>query len=178
MQKIILIEKNLPANECWAYLLKMNKVPGLTVEQIISKYQGFEGEDIAYYQISENDPEFKEKIDLFYESLSSKKYLFLYVSLSENVNPLLSSVAVKVGFDVGACEDDWTIYSSIFNEILFGYYDELISFQSFLNENFLFSDRESAEHYLKVHRELAAEGKGVEEGVEMSIYEIWKFNSS
>jgi hypothetical protein len=174
-KKITLIEKCLPTDECWAYLLKMNKVPRLTVEQVLNKYQGFEGEDIACYETSETDPEIKEKIDLFYGALSLKKYLFLYVSLSEIVNPLISNIAVKVGFDIGICEEDRTIYSSIFNEVLFGYYEELISFQNVLNENFLFPDRETAEHYVDVHREMAAQGKGVEQGVEMTIYEIWKF---
>lgn len=176
MSNIILVEKYLRTDDCWAYLLKMNKVPGLTVEQVLNRYQGFEGEDIACYQTSESDPEFKEKIDLLDESLSSKNYLFLYVSLTENVNSSISDIAVKVGFDIGICEEDITIYSSVFNEILFGYYDELAAFQNNLNENFLFPDRESAEKYLEVHRQMAEEGKGVEQGVKMTIYEIWKFN--
>lgn len=174
---MLMIEKQVPTDECWPYLLEMNKVPGLTVEQVLNKYQGFEGNDIACYQISENDPELKEEIDLFYETLSLKNYLFLYVSSFENVDPKISDLAIKVGFDVGICEEERTIYSSIFNEVLFGYYEELNAFQSVLNENFLFPDRKSAADYIKVHAEMAAQGKDVEEGVDMTIYEIWKFKA-
>ena len=84
-RRIILVEKQNSSDDCWAYLLRMNKVPGFTVEQVLKKYQGFEGKDKAYYQVYENDPEFNEKIDLFYESLYSKNDLFLYVSSTEDV---------------------------------------------------------------------------------------------
>ena len=174
MPKIILVEKHKPSDECWSYLLRMNKVPGLTVEQVLSKYQGFEGNKLACYLISETDPEFKEKLDLFYENSSSKNYLFLYVSLCDNVDPKIMDLAVKVGYEVGICEEDRTIYSSIFNEVLFGHYEELNPFQGILNENFLFSDRKTAEHYIQIHHEMTVQGKDVEQGVDMTIYEIWK----
>lgn len=160
MSKIIVIRKYLPTDECWSYLLNRNTVLGLSVEQVIDRYQGFEGIEIA---LNHTNPESIEKIHLL--DVSSDE---LPVSRPDNAH--------FVGFDVGMCEEDVTIYSSIFNEVLFGYYEELSSFQNILNENFLFSDRASAEHYIKVHKELAAKGKDVEQGIQMTIYEIWKFN--
>ena len=44
MHSIILIERYLPFSIFWPNLLKDKKVTGLSVEEILSKYQGFEGE--------------------------------------------------------------------------------------------------------------------------------------
>lgn len=98
-----------------------------------------------------------------------------YIEPCRKSNTELHENATYVGFEVGFCEEEGTVYSSIFNEILFGCCDELVIFHSQLNKNFLFPNKESAERYLKVHREMALQGRDVEQGVEMTIYEIWKF---
>ena len=79
-----------------------------------------------------------------------------------------------MGYDVGVCDEEKTIFSSIFNEILFGNLDELISYKDLLNENLLFPDRSLAEKYVSLHDTLSEEGKGVEDYEKMIVYEIWK----
>ena len=88
---------------------------------------------------------------------------------------MVKEQALRVGYDVGVCEEGKTIYSSIFNEILFGNLDELIAYKDFLNEHLLFSDKFLAEKYVSLHNELSAQGKDVEDYEEMIVYEIWKY---
>ena len=44
MNKIILIEKDSPSCDWWPNLIKETRIPGLSVEAMVNKYQGFEGE--------------------------------------------------------------------------------------------------------------------------------------
>ena len=82
-----------------------------------------------------------------------------------------------MGYDIGACDEEKTVYSSIFNEVLFGGYDSLIAYKGLLNENLLFPDKEIAERYVELHNEMSAQGKNVEDYMEMIIYEIWRHKS-
>ena len=100
----------------------------------------------------------------------------LYViSDDEVVSSFLKEEVILVGYDVGVCEEDKSIYSSIYNEILFGIIDELIAYKDLLNENLLFPDKLLAEKYVSLHKELSALGKDVEDYEEMIIYQIWKY---
>ncbi len=63
-------------------------------------------------------------------------------------------------------------YSSIFQEIILGDFDELITFKDKLNNSLLFSDLKTTEEYVKTHYKLSSEGKGVEWEKYMDIYEV------
>jgi hypothetical protein len=145
------------------------------VEQILNKYQGFEGESLSIIPIpkSTSDLNFLEILDVYKNTINN--YLMLYVisDFDENYS-YLNKEALKVGYDVGVCEEEGTIYSSIFNEVLFGHLEKLIAYKDFLNEHFLFPDRSLAEQYVRLHNELSIQGAGVEDYMEMVIYEIWK----
>lgn len=71
--------------------------------------------------------------------------------------------AFFVGYDVGVCVEEKTIYSSIFNKILFGHLEEQIAYKDRLNEHLLFSNRSLAGDYDKLHDALSAQGKSVED---------------
>ena len=86
----------------------------------------------------------------------------------------LKDQAIKLGYDIGACDEEVTIYSSIFHEIIFGHLEELVNYKDLLNENLLFPNRALAEKYVETHNEMSAQGKDVEDYMEMIIYEIWK----
>ena len=62
----------------------------------------------------------------------------------------------------------------IFNEVLFGGYDELVNYKNLLNENLLVPDKAIAENYVDLHNQMSAQGKNVEDYMEMIIYAIWK----
>lgn len=175
MHTIVLIERYQPSSFFWPKLLKDKKITELSVEEILNKYQGFEGELIAFSSINENESGLKQTIEKCLEMRSSNNYLMLHVlSEAEVMSPSLRKQAFQVGYDVGVCEEEKTAYSSIFNEILFGHLDELITYKHQLNENFLFQNKSLAERYVCLHNELSAQGKDVEDYEAMTIYEIWK----
>jgi hypothetical protein len=57
MQAFILIKRYHPSNFFWPNLVKHNKIKELSVEQILNKYQGFEGELIARFPIGNDELE-------------------------------------------------------------------------------------------------------------------------
>ncbi|MGE5196679.1 MAG: hypothetical protein ACM3JI_05060, partial [Anaerolineae bacterium] len=159
----------------WPSLIKKKRMPELSVEEVVSKYQGFEGELVCFFEIKENISEIKKMIDECLKLKELGNCFILHVISSPDVMPSsLNDQAIKLGYDVGVCEEEKTIYSSIFHEVIFGYFDELIAYKELLNENFLFPDKSLAEKYVRLHNELSAQGKGIEDYEEMIIYEVWK----
>ncbi len=152
----VIIKKYGPSSFCWPNLIR--KKNELSVLQILDTYQGFEGELIDILPIKE---EIKNSNNI------------LHVFSGEFLPSFLNNPAIKVGYDVGVCEEE-TTYSSIFNEILFGKLKELTDFKDLLNENLLFPDKSIAEKYICLHNTLSALGIDVEDYQKLNIYEIWK----
>ena len=50
----------------------------------------------------------------------------------------------------------------------------LLHIKILLNENLLFPDKATAKRCVNLHNEMSAQGKNVEDYMEMIIYEIWK----
>lgn len=175
MHDLVLIEKFSPSSDCWPNLIKDKKILDLSVEEILNKYQGFEGELIGIFRVGENRQELENFIKQSLELKELSSCVLLHVISGSEVTPsFLREQAVFVGYDIGACDEEKTIYSSVFNEVLFGGYDELIAYKELLNENLLFPDKVIAERYVDLHNEMSAQGKNVEDYMEMIIYEIWK----
>jgi len=175
MHRLVLIERDPFSYASWPSLIQKQRIPELSVQEVVSKYQGFEGELVCFFEVKENANDFKKMMD---ECLKLKQlgscFLLDVLSSPSEMPSFLKDQAIKVGYDVGVCEEESTIYSSIFHEILFGIIDELVAYKDFLNENFLFPDRSLAEKYVEMHNEMSAQGKDVEDYMEMTIYEIWK----
>lgn len=175
MHDLVLIEKFSPASDCWPNLIRDKKILELSVEEILNKYQGFEGELICIFKVEGNKQELKEFINQCLELKKLSNCLLLHVISGSDVMPSsLREQAVFMGYDIGACDEEKTIYSSIFNEVLFGGYDELIAYKDLFNENLLFPDRATADKYVDLHNQMSAQGKNVEDYMEMIIYEVWK----
>ncbi len=171
MHAIIFIEKYDDSSFYWDYLLNHKKIHGLSVEEIINRYQGFEGDIISFSLFCENQNLLKA--NLYSKKLESS--LLLHVFSGDFMIPeYLKMQLVHQGYDIGVCEQEKTIYSSIFNEILFGNIPELIVYQEFLNNNFLFPDRMIAEEYVTLHNKLSILQKDVEDYEEVIVYDIWK----
>jgi len=176
MHDLVLIEKFSPSSDCWSNLIKDKKILNLSVEEIVNKYQGFEGELISIFKVEDNMQDLKKFINQCLELKKLSSCLLLHVISGSEVMPSsLREQAVFVGYDIGACDEEKTIYSSIFNEVLFGGYAELIAYKDLLNENLLFPDKAVAENYVDLHNQMSAQGKNVEDYMEMVIYEIWKY---
>ena len=175
MHDLVLIEKFSPSSDCWKNLVRDKKISDLSVEQIINKYQGFEGELVEIYKVEENSKKLAKFITQSLELKNLSNCLLLHVLSGSNVMPpFLRERVVFLGYDIGACDEEKTIYSSIFNEVLFGGYDELVDCKDLLNQNLLFPDKVKAERYVRLHNQMSAQGKNVEDYMEMIIYEIWK----
>jgi len=177
VNKFILIQRYLPSSFFWGNMVINNRVTDLTVEEILKKYQGFEGDLIGYFPIEKNDNELNEIINTCSDEIKSKNNLMFYLhsDFSEEVPLTIKNQSKFVGYDVGVCDEEKTIFSSIFNEILFGQLSDLIIFKDYLNNDFLFPNKQIAETYVNLHNQLSKEGKGVEDYELMTIYELWKF---
>ena len=87
---------------------------------------------IANFFNIENECELEAAVHKCQEINNLNKYSLLHViSDSEKIPLALKKQTDHVGYDVGVCEDEKTIYSSIFNEILFGHYNELIVYKDY-----------------------------------------------
>src|ERR1700733_10668771 len=169
----LLLKKFSSSSDCWKNLIQ-KKSSELSVEEVIDKYQGFEGEIVRFYHVADIDSAI-EKIKKENVLRTKNNFKLLHVlSVLETTPSNLKDEAVFVGYEVGICEEGETIFSSIFNEILFGNIAELVAYRSMLNDNLLFPDRLLAEKYIHDHQNLSSQGKDVEDYFEFSIYEIWK----
>lgn len=177
MLQIALIERYPPSGIFWENLIKSKRISELTVEELLNKYKGFEGELILHSKINEKESEIDllKTINEFKELGRLNNYFMVYICnpyFVKTTNYLQQQIT-QVGFEVGVFDYEKTIYSSIFNEILFGNLEELVQKKDLLNENFLFPNKHLAENYVKLHNQLAAQGKGVEDYEKMEIYQIF-----
>lgn len=71
---------------------------------------------------------------------------------------------VYAGYDVGYFEGEWSHYSSIFHEVLFGAQTELRDFVHHLNSYYLFPTLELAVEFATERERLLRSGRDVESG--------------
>lgn len=173
--KIVLIKKYNSSNFFWQNLVRKKKIIQLSVEEVVNKYEGFEGELIFSFSTNKEFSNAEKKIIQEHKNISDKNnYLTLYITSNIDIPFNLKNYFFQIGYDYGICEEDKTIYSSIFNEILFGSIEDLIFYREQLNEHLLFSNKFLAKKYAQLHHQLLIEGKDVE-NEQMQIYEIWKY---
>lgn len=174
--KFVLIERYTPPFISWEWLEERNNIESLSAKEVFNKYQGFEGELIASFSVSENTSDLKEIMSLCIESHNAYNYLFLcLISNNKKIPRSLISQFVNLGYEYGTCEDECTVYSSVSNEILFGIEEELVKYKDLLNDQLLFPNRDLVDGYAHLHHELLIQGKNVEWEEYMEIYEVWKY---
>ena len=174
MINMVLIKKYNSSSFFWDNLIERKKINGSSVEKIIENYCGFEGEVGFFCSVDELYVEDDLKQHLF-KSKNNNSLFLCVISEDGNLPEELKNKVVRVGYDFGICEEEMTLYSSIFNEILFGINDELTFYKNNLNKYYLFSEKNVAENYANTHHRLFLNGKDVEDDEEMKIYEIWKW---
>ena len=72
MHNIVLIERYLPTSIFWSNLIKNKRVEELSVEEILNKYQGFEGELIAFFSVQESELNLNKTIHEYLEMKNSQ----------------------------------------------------------------------------------------------------------
>ena len=175
MHKIILIERDASKYASWKNLEQKKRIPEMSVEQIVKNYRGFEGEILEVCDVNEKDSDLEKHISELSELKDLGICFLLFIrSSSSSIPSYIELNCLKLGYDVGVCvEEEEEVYSSIFQEILFGVVEELVMFKSKLNDNFLFNDKSTAIEYVEAHNEMSLQGKDVEDYMPMSIYEVW-----
>ena len=176
MQELLLIERDPSSYKSWPGLIKKKKIPELSVEALVNAYQGFEGDLISHYIYEGDLDAYRQHVTEYsgYKDLAG--CFVLHLLSGSSIRPsFLEDQAIKMGYDIGFCDGETlAIYSSIFHEILFGHFDELVTYKSELNEQFLFPNVGIAQSYVHLHDEMSEQGKEVEDIVKMTIYEVWK----
>lgn len=164
--KTVIIKKYNKHSDCWNNLIKRNGNI-LSVSEIIHYYQGFEG-DLEYFSRFENGDSLNVKLKTTPESL-----LLFLIPPGYDLSNYKGNQIKKNGYEYGICNGEQAIYSSIFNEILFGTQLELLNYRELLNDSLLFPSQEIVEKYVKQHHELLLQNKDVEDDEDMDIYEVW-----
>jgi hypothetical protein len=174
MHELILIEKFPNYSDYFPNLAGNKTIPNFPEEEMVNKYQGFDGEFSSLFFTVKDKDELNKIIERCLRAKVSD-YLLLYaISSPGSIHTQFQKKGVLMGFDVGVHASEKAIYSSIYNEILFGIINELISYKETLNEHLLFSDRHIAEKYLNALNEISSKREYIKDLGEMKIYEIWK----
>lgn len=163
---IVIIERYNELNFFWNNL--SNKFKDL--KSIIQSYGGFEGNCIEMYNTNAISEQIKNN---FYQYRNVGNDCFLFLIEKKDFVFCDNNFRFN-GFDYGYIDHSSNIYSSIFNEILFGSRDSLKEFESKLNKNKLFSSVELAEEYSKQHYKLKKQGLDVEEDSRMRILKVFE----
>lgn len=175
MYSLILIQRYSPSSIFWSNMEKSKRFDELSVEELLRKYQGFEGEPLLFYPLVDREaPMEKIKQCLRLQRNENNCVLLHVFSSHDKLSIDLSEGCDFVGYDVGVCEKEKTIFSSIFNEVLFGHMQKLVSYKYKLNKFLLFSDEGVANEFVQLHNQLSIQGEGVEDFEQMIVYEIWR----
>ena len=80
---------------------------------------------------------------------------------------------IRLGFDAGSYYGDDNCFSAVFQDILFGKFEELTQFDRQLNDNLLFSSLTEANEFLRRRAILLAEGLPIEtDDNEFTVIEV------
>ncbi|GEM_PF-6135837 len=122
-----------------------------TEDEVLRKYRGFDGrpwpdrDALEAYRITLTDGlasfDQYDKVLAYYADMSKQHELVYLLALGfpgvENPHPLLSNQFFFAGYDYGYYLAEYSVFSSIFNEMIFGYYEELRNFAKELNNYLL-----------------------------------------
>ena len=171
-------------------LVKSGRLPVLSLshEEVRQRYRGIEGDpwpeckDMGKIKLEGGLSSLEQhKIVVDYYNIVSKKYLcdFLYIQTL----PHLSNVRIPIpheftflGYDYGYYELE-DRYSSLYYELIFGFYDEMRHFAKYLNEHLLLPSIDLIKDIEHSRKELVEKGASaietVEPGEEFSPIAIW-----
>jgi hypothetical protein len=146
------------------------EIPG---EEVFRRYRGFDG--VPWPDLEH--PEFRtenglaavtdwELVIQYARKLSQREDcdLVLLARLGTDDERVRQSGWTAAGFDLGYFDSEWSHFSVVLNEVLFGVHSELRSFASRLNEHLLLGTLEDAIALLAERNRLAGTGVDLEQG--------------
>lgn len=176
MNQLVILRKFSPLSTCWENLKRNIRFPKTSLEELINKFNGFEGDIVSFTEVFDPQANVYEIFNQKAASIHAKSHLALF--LDKNIDSdqnLLSHELQFIGYDYGLCEENSTNFSSIFNEVIFGKEPELLDFYSSLNSNLLFPNLCIVKRYVEIHHLLSTQGRDVEWEEYLQIYKIYKF---
>ncbi len=142
-------------------------------DEILKNYKGIEGEAwpldtnmLDKYMVRGlASLEMNEEI-VAYHNEAAKKYLcdLLYISTDSTLNLIdnLSDKFSYCGIDYGLYTSEYNNYSVIFNEVIYGQYEEMREFAKFLNDDLLLPSVEVIKEICKIRKMLVLSGADLE----------------
>jgi hypothetical protein len=108
MHRLVLIERDPSLYASWASLINKQRIPGLSVKEVVSKYQGFEGDLVCFFGVQGSADDFKEALAECLKLSSLSECFLLHVISSPSQMPCsLKDQAIKMGYDVGVWLMNW-----------------------------------------------------------------------
>lgn len=154
-------------------LAKRKPAVEIPSEKVFREYRGFDG--VPWPDLEH--PEFRTEdglaalgdsalVDQYVRKLSQREGcdLVLLARLGADVEIVQKSGWTAAGFDLGYFHSEWSHFSVVLNEVLFGVHSALRSFGSRLNEHLLLGTLEDAVALLTERNQLAATGVDLEQG--------------
>ena len=175
--KIVYLKKISPIldKERWNRLIKRGNNLNIPLSEIIEKFSGIEG-SISKLAPIKKDEDLNHIIESFPVELEE---IFFVETLDNIDSSFIHSNLIFQGYDYGCpIKDEMDLYSSIFQEIIFGKQAELVEKKNDLNTQLLFNSFEEIIKYRDLHMTLAQHGIDVEHNECLNILKIHKIQRS
>ena len=152
-----------------------------STEEAIRRYRGFDG--LAWPDQEDGALRLEEGLAAIKDWPIVNRYIQNLPNASEwdvillsRLGPTRESVRPAdwshAGFDVGYFQSQWSHFSVILNEVVFGIHPELRLFASRLNEHLLLSSLESASELIAERKRLAGAGKDLEAVMRLETFAV------
>ena len=141
-------------------------------------YSGFDGTPLADVELSEIT--LVDGLADLTQLLSVRRYLLtrpatarcLYISMGGPASVQTDVKFTQLGIDLGWYESEFSSFSAILHEMIFGRIRALVSFAEDFNEHSLFANDSRLESYLRVRRKMRSEGADLERMASADPYPV------
>ena len=138
-------------------------------EEICRRYRGFDGflwPELEHRDFATEDglADLKDldEVDAYLMKLPSRSDCDIVVLSRDDAARLRDPQWNHIGFDIGYFDSEWSRFSVIMNEVIYGTVPELRQFANELNKQLLFDNLECAHLLMKEREKVAALGADVE----------------
>jgi hypothetical protein len=145
-------------------------------EKTVRSYCGFEGM-CSFAQKIETERSAENQLSSLRKQMgrsNTDRPVVVLRDIEETADSSFGAIdgVIARGYDYGMVRDETNLYSSLFNEVLFGAIPQLLSFRNSLIDCLLFPNPKVAAQYATIHRDLLLQGSDVEVDDDMTIYEV------
>lgn len=153
---------------------------GLDVEEVFRRYRGFDG--MAWPSLEGSSIRIEDGLAKQSDLSSVLQYLALIPEGGEcdliGVASGEESIWTKIGWrrlgiDVGYYDSEWSHYSIVLNEVLFGADEEMRTFSARLNDSLLFEDEKAVAELYSARKRAIAKAIDIERIESLSSFVIY-----